>query len=461
MHKNKTIVVIGAGIAGLTAAHRLNQAGLNVHLYEARNRVGGRIFTIKIHEHIAELGAQNIKDGGEATHLHRLIEEFGLHIHTSPINLNHHYFNGNDLTPISQLIKNKKFDPESLRFQLDRLASKARNMKEIINHILDENEPLYKNISARLTAYEGASLEELSPIYANTLFHMLLGGICSVHQGNVDEQDNYVQLASIEGGNGLLPEKIAATLGDRLHLNMPLNKIGKDREGLFNLTFGNGQKIKCDILILAIPCSIYKTIIFEEEVISAQKLENIRKIQYGMNAKIMIPFSNILKGRIGLVGDQILCFFDISQKILTVYFSGQASLFTKDSILTAFSKARPMIEKGFGDAFPSMKEPQYAEDQSFIKYDTLIGYSWPNDLFARGSYSYVSPGQEPLLTNLSEENGEKFKSLFVPFQNLYFAGEHATILLEIPGTMEAACESGERIARVILKQENISSFWKT
>lgn len=33
---------------------------------------------------------------------------------------------------------------------------------------------------------------------------------------------------------------------------------------------------------------------------------------------------------------------------------------------------------------------------------------------------------------------------------IYFAGEHSSILSEVPGTMEAACESGERVARAIL-----------
>jgi hypothetical protein len=53
--------------------------------------------------------------------------------------------------------------------------------------------------------------------------------------------------------------------------------------------------------------------------------------------------------------------------------------------------------------------------------------------------------------SITEEKEEKFKTAFVPIQNLYFAGEHTSISLEVPGTMEAACESGERIARAILK----------
>jgi len=43
MQKTKTVLVIGAGIAGATAAHRLNQAGLQVHLIDRQATIGGRV----------------------------------------------------------------------------------------------------------------------------------------------------------------------------------------------------------------------------------------------------------------------------------------------------------------------------------------------------------------------------------------------------------------------------------
>jgi monoamine oxidase len=41
------VVVIGGGFAGLAAAYELSRAGADVHVLEARNRVGGRVITFR------------------------------------------------------------------------------------------------------------------------------------------------------------------------------------------------------------------------------------------------------------------------------------------------------------------------------------------------------------------------------------------------------------------------------
>ncbi len=444
------VVVIGGGIAGLTTAYRLHKEGMNVELYEARNRVGGRIFTAKINSHIAELGGQNITDGGEATNLNHLIDEFGLQRVSSRVNLTLSYFNGMDLISIDQILKNKKYDPNDLKQKLDKLASELPNMKEILGQIVNSQDPLYKILAVRMAAYEGGAIETLSPLYTETLFHMLLGGICSAHQGN-EEADAYVDLVTIEGGNSVLPQKIGELLGPKLHLNMPLVKITKNENASYQLTFQNDIKVEADILVLAIPCPIFEHIIFEEGIIPDSKLEAIRKVKYGANAKIMVPFTTAPLAKSGVVSDEIISFFDRTQQILTVYYTGKTSLFSPESISSSYIQARSMIEHGFENC-PSFTTPMYAKDEANLSYDEPIGYSWPNDPYAKGTYSYIASGQEHVLTATVEENGEIFRTLFAPLhQNLYFAGEHASTLFDVPGTMEAACESGERIARIIRK----------
>lgn len=444
------VVVVGGGIGGLTAAHRLHSEGVNVDLYEARGRVGGRIFTARVNGHVAELGAQNINDGGDAPNLNCLVDEFGLKRVTSRVYLKHSYFNGKDLTPISEILKDRKMDPESLKTELNRLASTCRNMKEILEAMMSPQDPLYKIFAIRLAAYEGGSVEQLSPLYTETLYHILLGGISSAHQAN-REGEAFIDLVSIEEGNALLPQKMGEALGSKLHLNMPLKKVSKNKKGGFQLTFQDGAEVETDILVLAIPSSVYDQITFESGIIPDHKLEAMRNIQYGTNAKFIVPFTAAPPSTTGIIGDEIICFFTRDRQTLTVYYSGESSLFSPETIANTYNKARPMMERAF-DNCVSFTNPVYAKDEANRSYEAAIGYSWLNDPYARGTYSYIAAGQERVLVETVEENGETFKALFAPVNgSLYFVGEHASILFDVPGTMEAACESGERIARAIRK----------
>ena len=70
------VVVIGAGMAGLTAARTLAEAGLEVLVVEAQNRIGGRILTQHIGDEAIELGAEFIH--GRPPELWALIDEAGL-----------------------------------------------------------------------------------------------------------------------------------------------------------------------------------------------------------------------------------------------------------------------------------------------------------------------------------------------------------------------------------------------
>ena len=73
---NPDVIVIGAGIAGLSAARCLADAGLRVLILEAQQRAGGRILTRREGDEVIELGAEFIH--GRAPELWALIAEAGL-----------------------------------------------------------------------------------------------------------------------------------------------------------------------------------------------------------------------------------------------------------------------------------------------------------------------------------------------------------------------------------------------
>lgn len=443
---NPKIVVIGAGLAGLTIAYRLKTAGMDVDLYEARNRVGGRVLTAKLNNQIVELGAHTFTNPSKHPHLCRLIQEFALEIVDNIAALSCLYFDGENFIPITQLLEKFPLDPSTLHNKLIELSATSSNMKEVLEQLLGQKNPLFKIMAIKLAIYEGAPPESLSTQYVETLSYFFSEAISLQTKKYAD---HYINRSSIKGGNGILPEKIASHLGPRLNLNKCLTQVSRSNTNSFTLTFNNDQKVQADVLVLAVPCSVYKDIDFEETVISSDKIKIINAVKYGTNSKIAVYFYNTMEKTLGLVSDQIYGNFDSCHGILTMNFTDEIAENLEEKFVNIYSLARPMIENKF-DSF-SFNFPLNAKDQNFAIYNSSIGYSWINDPFSKGSYSYISPGQENILTSITEENGEKFKTLFVPIQDLYFAGEHASIS-EIPGTMEAACESGERIVRTILRK---------
>src|SRR5580704_10771329 len=74
--KTHDVVVVGAGMAGLTAARSLAEDGLKVLVIEARDRIGGRIWTQRIGDEAIELGAEFVH--GRPPELWALIDEAGI-----------------------------------------------------------------------------------------------------------------------------------------------------------------------------------------------------------------------------------------------------------------------------------------------------------------------------------------------------------------------------------------------
>ena len=83
------VIIIGAGIAGLTAAQQLKSFGMEVVVLEARDRVGGRIATFRKGPYIADLGAMVVTGlgGNPITVLSKQVE---LHQNLSPYNILRH-----------------------------------------------------------------------------------------------------------------------------------------------------------------------------------------------------------------------------------------------------------------------------------------------------------------------------------------------------------------------------------
>ena len=269
---NKNIAVIGAGIAGLTAAYYLKKYGYTVTVYEAANRVGGRMTTDKIDDCLIDSGAQFLSPYYST--LMPLIDELGMQsqlIEISPwvgivrdhtirkISPNHFfsplfsgYFSFSESCRF--LFQLKRWQEKILALPLDDYAawqdfdneSAAQFIKrEFGEYVLEYmTEP-------QMQGYYYQSPEQVSKIQALMLLNF------AMRKG---------KLLNFSQGIGSLPEKLGSFLD--VKLNCAISSINIDPVGEISLT-SEADKFHADRVVLATTASVAKSL-FK----SANELEN-------------------------------------------------------------------------------------------------------------------------------------------------------------------------------------------
>lgn len=446
MPSSKKITIIGAGLSGLTTAYRLFQQGYDVSIYEARPRVGGRVLSVYLDNKATELGGQNIFDGGDADNFFQLTREFALETESSTISHSGRFLDHEGWIDLPKTLASYHFNPKELWSTLNTLAAKADNLAQVLDGVLKDDPRLKAILSFRLSAFEGAPPELLSTQTIDSLYHMLLGGVASIHP----EAESF-RFSWIKGGNAKLAEAIANALKGKVHLNKPLKAIEKTESGEYRLIFSDGTASLCDHLVLTIPCPVYTDLQIAPEVIPSDTLEKIRSLSSGTNSKIVVPLDKPPKSKTMFGTPKVSLYFPGSYEHVVMYYGGLQGSLNKKNFQEVFLRDCHLL-KHFSESIDTDVMPVVASDNNFESYSSPITYNWPEDPFAKGSYSYQVAGKEALQTHLIEQEGEQLLKLFSPINNtLFFAGEHCTIRTEIMGTLEAAVESGERTARLMQK----------
>jgi len=445
IHGFSKVVVVGGGLAGLTTAYRLHTNGIDVELFEARERVGGRVLSVLLDGSVVELGGHSISDGGDAPVFSRLMEQFGLKVDHLWVPLTTAFHDGQQLYTLAEELE--KYKNVCRRDRLEEVAKSASNMREVLDALFEKGTPLYQELEVRLSAYEGGLLEDLSPVYIDTLEAIIEGGIAVAHRVN---EAKTIDLFSIKGGNSKLPLAMSEALDSRVHLGMPLRSVTKAENGQYVLSFDDGKKVGADIVVFAIPASQYKKINFEGEVIPRNVLDTFASIQYGTLGKLQISTEQSNSIPATYVNESGVLLFDPASRKGTMYLAGNSGRFDEKCFATLWTKNKPFFEEMANTECELV--PSLAGQQIFEKYEGAVGYSWAHDAYAEGSYSYIASGQEKLFSEVIDCDGIPMRAAFCPIHDsLYFAGEHTTIYPEIIGTMEAACESGDRIAKHIIQ----------
>ena len=254
------VVVVGAGLAGLAVADALVNAGVDVTVLEARDRVGGRVWSVLFAGGIVERGAEFVLPGNTA--IEALAARFGLRLAPKGTPYGRREPRGVEAVP-----------PAALEAVFDRIAAgyaapAADTLAEAIDGLA---------VEPRLAALIRARLEVSMGHPADDLQSDVLG------EGAATFGD--FESYTVAGGNAKLAQALAGELGGRVHLASPVRRMRWNENGV-NVWTDDGE-LAARAAVIAIPTAPLADIHFEPALRgpTADALESVR---FGQNAKLFV-----------------------------------------------------------------------------------------------------------------------------------------------------------------------------
>jgi monoamine oxidase len=449
-----SIAVVGAGLAGLTCAYRLQQAGYFAQVYEASNRIGGRCWTGRgdfadgqIYEHGGEL-----IDNGHID-VKQLAQELGLtldDLQQAETNGTQQlgYFFGqpysfaqmtNDLKTIWQQI-HSDVSAASYPTLYNSFTTRGQELDQMSLYTWIEryvpgghSSPLGAMLDVAYNIEYGAETTVQSAL--NMLY--LLG---YVGPGQFRTFGKSNEKYHVQGGNDQIPTILAQRLGSQITTSTPLTAIKKNNDGTFTLTFGNGSgsfSKSFDHVVLALPFSILRTVNFSKAGFNQVKTWAINELGMGTNAKVHLQFNARFWRDQGCTGET---YSDTGYQNTWEVSRAQPG---SSGILVWYTGGNPGVAVGSGT--PQSQAATFLQDiepvlpgataqwNNRVTRDWWTGYQW-----TKGSYSYWKTGQYTRFSGAEKERSG----------NCHFAGEHTS--QDFQGYLQGGVETGQRASSEIL-----------
>lgn len=452
------VVIIGAGAAGLTCAWRLRQAGVAVRVYEAQDRIGGRMFSLPNHfadNQVCELGGELIDTGHQR--IRALAGELGLTL--------------DDLSADPSAVAGDIWFHGGRRYSeteiLHAYAPLAAAVDRDFNTLPDQKITYAAPGGAQALDRESVAAW-LDRNGATGWFRKLIDVAYTTEMGlECDEQSalNFLTFISpdttkfdvfgesderfhVRGGNDQIPHRLGASLGASLETGCVLEAIRQDASGAYTLSFKRGAgafETRAHRVVLAVPFTTLRRVRIDVEL-SPVKRRAIDELRYGTNAKLMIGFNERVWWTRHHLGGATYSDLKPQTTWETSRMQPGAA-----GILTNFVGGRHGIEIGEGtpkmqaDLAVSALEAIYPGLASARTNAREARFHWPSHPWTLGSYACFTTGQ---WTSIRGAIGERAG-------NLHFAGEHCAF--DNQGFMEGGVETGEWAAAAILAKKTAAA----
>lgn len=423
--KVKSVLIIGAGFSGLAAGYALRKNGIEVTLLEARNKIGGRVFSFSnsnMKNQTIELGAEWV--GASHERIIQLCEEFGLDLFNNQFET--HLTYGGQYTPAGQW----GMDTAMANFWKDKTTIWNEYSEKEMRKI--DKMDWWRFLMSQGFSDKDVAIRDLmdSTDFGESIRHTSAFAAFAEYAESSEKNEMDFK---IKGGNIALAEKLAEAIGrSNILTQHKVKKIVQSKRDGVEIVCDNGKRFTADKLICTAPTASVQKIEWSPGLPEKQK-DALNALQYARIGKFPIVFSERFwkDEAFDMITDTPAHYFyhgtknqDGDHGVLICYATGD-----KADVLSSVNQNQreqlilDALKPAFGDVRKYMVES--------------LSYYWGNDPYSRGAYAFYGIGQWFDLMPVLKES----------FMHTHFAGEH---LADWQGFMEGAINSGEEAADEIL-----------